>query len=396
MTEFGALYTDAWTSICAAMGALLVLVRLPNLIATPSLAWRFRACLRAIIVLMVFRVGHWADWGWGFSVVTFICSAILPLLALLLAEGMMRRHAPKMLKHFCGWGALIFGLLALRPSGWMEMTPVLGVLPFQLTALTAIAAFVVRRDKTLLSAPENQALTRVLLSFLLILPFIATDFLSPHVAALSLRLGGIAVLGLCLLTILLYRPSLSQMRIIAGMAGILGASVALTLMIAELSEAPLTVTFQIGAVVLSTIMLLATWQAARALVSEDRNMIILRAIASAPSSGTQAAVRLVADGADVRDALTLQESDLEDFDVHFLRRLFEEKSVRSVLSDQDDEQFDWLFKKYDATHAVCISTAPLIIMVFNNPALLATEDSAYGLEALQRMAAQIARSEGPC
>ena len=87
--------------------------------------------------------------------------------------------------------------------------------------------------------------------------------------------------------------------------------------------------------------------------------------------------------------------DLADFDLATLKDLFEQAPVRSVAVDQMDEQLDWLFRKYEATHVAAISTAPLLLIAFNNPALMTTEDAGYSLAALQRVAAQIAGSKTP-
>ncbi|MEM9585217.1 MAG: hypothetical protein AAGA08_19075 [Pseudomonadota bacterium] len=393
MTEFGTLIADAWVSICGAFGALTVLLRLADLTAAPALARRFQTCLLVIIVLLTFRVGHWADLGWLFTKITYAAAALLPLTALLLAEGMMRLHAPKVAKQYCGWGAVIFAVLALLPTGWMEFVNVLGLLLFQLTGLGLVAMIVVGRDKTLLSNVENQGLNRMILSFLLILPFLATDFLSPVVPAIPVRLGGIAVLGLCLLTININRTSLSQSRIISSMAALCVVSMLLTTAVATLSGTDRFATVQIGVVVLSTIMLLATWQAARALVAEDRYMIMLREIADAKGSGEDAAIGIIQRGAGVSNTLALRETDLVDFDIIALRHLFLQMPVRTVATDEKDEQLAWFFKKYEATHAVCIAPKPLTVIALNNPSLMASDGNGYGLAALQRIAAQTVKQD---
>lgn len=395
MTQEGALVADLWISVCGALAALIVLLRLGDLTATAALAKRFRACLVVIIVLLGFRIGHWADWGWLFTTITYAAASLLPLVALLLAEGMMRLHAPKGLKQYCGGGAVVFVALAVLPTGWMDFVHVLGLLVFQLTGLACVAVMVLMRDKTLMSDTENQSLDRVMLSFLLILPFLATDFLSPVVAASPVRLGGIAVLGLCLLTININRASLSQRRIIGSMGALVVTCMLLTVVIARLGGTTSQVTLQIGAVVLSTVMLLATWQAARALVTEDRYMVMLREIAKGHGTGKQAALQIIKDGAGVQDTLILIEADLVDFDLTALRDLFEKTPVRTVSADHHNEQLAWFFKKYEATHAVCITTHPLSLIAFNDPALMASDSGGYGLAALQRVAASVARQGSP-
>jgi len=393
MSEFGTLIADSWASICGALGALIVLLRLADLTAAPALARRFQACLFVIFMLFTFRVGHWVELGWFFTSITYAAAALLPLTALLLAEGMMRLHAPKLAKRYCGWGVVIFVTLAFLPTEWMGFVHVLGLLLFQLTGLGLVAFIVLGRDQALLSDVENQGLNRLMLSFLLILPFLATDFLSPVISAIPVRLGGIAVLGLCLLTININRTSLSQRRIIGSMIALCVVSILLTFAVSTLSGTNRLVTFQVGVIVLSTIMLLATWQAARALVAEDRYLIMLREIADATGSGEKAAVEIIQRGTGVSGTLLLREADLADFNIATLQQLFLQTPVRSVVTDQKDEHLVWFFKKYEATHAVCIAVKPLTVIALNNPSLMASDGKGYGLAALQQVAAQTAKQD---
>lgn len=393
--EGGVFLADAWVSLCGACGALIVLGRLSELTPSPALARRFKACLWVIIVLMVMRVGHWAEWGWLFTTTTHTAAALLPLVALLIGEGMMRLHAPKWLKRFCGWGAVVFVALAILPTGWMEFTHILGLLLFQLGGLTGVAWFVLRRDSSLLSGPENQSLNRMVLSFGLILPLLATDFFGPELDFVPVRLGGVAVLGLCLLTISINRTSLSRRRIISSMLGLIAGVILLTYVVAVLGDVTAGTGVRIGAVLLAGIMLLGTWQAARALEVEDRYALMLHEIARTKGSGLQAAVATIQRGAGVPDALVLQGNDLADFDAVTLAALFAERPVRAQIGAQDNEQLAWLFSRFEASHAIAISDDPLILVVFNHPALTTSRSDTDGLTALQRIAAQTAKKTAP-
>lgn len=390
MTDFSAFLADSWVSVCGAVGAAIVLFRMADLTASPPVARRFRACLWVIIVVMTARVGNWAEWGWLFNAATYASAALLPLMALFVAEGMMRMHAPRWLKRFCGWGAVVLVLLALLPTTWMEYTHLLGLLLFQLAGLAGVAVMVLRRDQSLLSDAENQSLNRIMLSFLLILPLLATDYYGPVVPVAPVRLGGIAVLGLCLLTININRPSLSQRRIIGSMAGLFAVTICLTALVAVMADATGPTALRIGVVLLATVMLLATWQAARALEIEDRYAIMLREMARLGGTGPGAAVQMIQRGAGVPDALVLEGHDFSDFDTTALRLAFATKPVRTAIADTSDEQLAWLFSRFEASHALCILDDPLTVVVFNNPALTASNGDDFGLAALQRVAAQTA------
>ena len=131
MTDTATFLADAWVSLCAALGAATVLLRLQDLVQRPEIVRRFEFCLWVLVVLMLARIGHWGDWGWLFSVTTSLCAALIPLAALVLSEGLMRRHAPPVLKQFCAWGAVTFGMLGLFQFGSIEFVRLAGLLLFQ-------------------------------------------------------------------------------------------------------------------------------------------------------------------------------------------------------------------------------------------------------------------------
>ena len=120
---------------------------------------------------------------------------------------------------------------------------------------------------------------------------------------------------------------------------------------------------------------------------------MLREIADATGSGEKAAVEIIQRGTGVSGTLLLREADLADFNIATLQQLFLQMPVRSVVTDQKDEHLVWFFKKYEATHAVCIAVKPLTVIALNNPSLMASDGKGYGLAALQQVAAQTAKQD---
>ncbi|MEX0337534.1 MAG: hypothetical protein AB3N11_00700, partial [Arenibacterium sp.] len=56
------------------------------------------------------------------------------------------------------------------------------------------------------------------------------------------------------------------------------------------------------------------------------------------------------------------------------------------LGAAEDEQVNWLFARFDATHAVLLSRAPLRVVMMNNPDIASLDSTGAGLHAVQRMA----------
>ncbi|WP_282152760.1 hypothetical protein [Ruegeria atlantica] len=393
MMDTAAFLADAWVSLCAALGAATVLLHLQDLVQRPEIAKRFQFCLWVLVVLMLARVGHWGGWGWLFSAVTNICAALIPLAALVLSEGLTRRHAPPVLKQFCAWGGVIFGLLGLFQFSSIEITRLAGLLLFQLFGLGGVALFVLRRDKEGLSSAENRTINWISLSFLLILPFLATDFMRGTALDLPVRLGGVAVLGLCWLSIGMNRSGLRPWDTLRGFGIVIVMAVLLPLIFSGIVPVDMRSGVQVMAIILSTLMLLAIWQAAIALRIEDRQLIALREIADVKGQGPQASLTLLRRAAGSPDVILVEEADLMDMNLDDLRVSLSATPVQQ-LGATDDEQVNWLFARFDATHAVFLSGTPMRVVMLNSPEIATLDSTGAALRAVQRMA-RVLLHEGP-
>lgn len=392
MTDMATFLADAWVSLCAALGAATVLLRLRNLVPRQEIARRFQFCLGVLITLMLARIGHWGGWGWLFSAITSICAALIPLTALVLSEGLVRRHASPVLKQFCAWGAVTFGLLGLFQFGNIEFERLAGLMLFQLFGLGGVALFVLWRDRGSLSPAENRTINWISLSFLLILPFLATDFMRGTPLDLPVRMGGIAVLGLCWLSIAMNRSGLRPWDTLRGFGIVFVVAALLSLIVSGIVPMDIRPGAQVMVIILSSLMLLAIWQAAIALRIEDRQMIALREIAVADGHGPQASLALLRRAAGSPDAILVDEAELVDMNLNELRASFTATPVQQVGAT-DDEQVNWLFSRFDATHAVFLSGSPVQVIMLNSPEIAASDSTGTALRAVQRMA-QVLVSEG--
>lgn len=380
---------DAAVSICGAIGAFIVLRGLDNIVQTKSVQQCFRFCLVILIVLMCARVGHWGGLGWLFSATTYAMAALIPLAALLLAEVLLRRHAPAWLKKFCGGGAVLFVALALVSFEATAFWHMLGLVVLQLVGLSGVAWFTYRRNHDSLSLAENQSISRMALSFLFILPFMLSDFMRTPVFDLPVRLGGIAVLALCWLSIGFRRSGLKSAEILWGFGGVVASSLMLTLLLATVATLSVRAGVQITAVLVAAIMLLAIWQASISLHIEDGTIVAMREMARPTRSGPEAGLDLLRRAAGAPEAVLLEEGDLTDFDVSALRAEFASRSYRQETDEANSEVINWLFSRFGATHAVALTQEPLTLAILNNPAIAGADASHSGFGAVARMATLI-------
>lgn len=380
---------DASISVFGALGALVVLQNLPRIIASEAVASRFRFCLWVLVALLPARVGHWGELGWLFSVVTNAGAALLPLAALLIAEGLLRRHAPRWLKWYCAGGALIFAAMACMTFGALGFWQVFGLLLFQVSGLAAVTAFVLFRDRASLAPAENLAIGRIALSLLLILPFLVSDFMRTPTYDIPVRLGGVAVLALCWLSISFQRPGLGKLDILGGFTAVILVSAALTSLLALAIDLDARGAAQICAVLVAALLLLATWQASVALYIEDGQLVALRAMSSASDTGPEAGFAFLRQAAGAPDAVIVEEEKLGDLDAAALRAAFEHAPVHKI--DETTEDVAWLLASYNATHAVMLTETPVRIAVMNTPELSTADAEGASLKAVARMAAMMSR-----
>ena len=390
MMDMSAFIADAWVSLCAAMGALIVLTRLDDLMPAPAIARRFRICLWLIVCLMLARIGHWGGAGYLFTTATYLTSAFIPLCGLLIAEGLMRVHAPLHLKTLCAGGGLVFAVSAFFQFEATLFWQLTGLLCFQLCAFVSVAVFVLRRDMASLSASDNQAIDRIVLSLALILPFLASDYLRTSVIDIPVRLGGISVLAVCWLSINLNRVSLRKRDIASGFVTIAAVAMLLTFVIGLLIPFSTRTGFQVGGVILAAIMVLAIRQASVALLIEDSNGLVLRALSTAKGQGPQDALAFIRRATDTSGVVVLDDNSLQDFETSDLQQLFNKNPVRSADTASTSEQLDWLFARFDATHALSLTIDPLRIAVLKMSATSTLSDEA--LRALQKTASGIANA----
>lgn len=385
------LWADSATSLAAALGLTMVIRRMSASRMDP-LSRRFRAALGLLAALMLVRVAAWVTEALIFQSLTMALAGFVPLTAVLVAEGLLRRHAPPVLKWAALLGAAAFVLTALFPA----LMPLVlwrghALLTFQLAMLGAVAVLVALRDRSSLSAEENRSINRMLLSLVLILPILAGDFRLGAVD-LPLRTGAIGILGLAWLSLGLGHAASGPRVVVAGFLGIFALSVATALVLAGIADLPLRAAVQAGGVVLCVLLLLAIALEAHDLKVEARADSVLRHLALAPLHDPTAFLAGIEGHAGVDGARLLVADDLADLDLPCLTTLLSADPVRTAsqtrdLPPEDREQLDWLFQRHAASHALLVGTGPLTLLVLNRPAIGGAELAELELRALQRMAA---------
>lgn len=381
----------------AALGAILVLIGAMG--REPSgvpLKRRLRFGLVVLAVLLASRVADWWT-GWGLlGLITVVAAGLVPLATLLLTEGLLRRHAPFSVKVFVAGGALLFAFAGLLPDQFAEPWRFALLFGFQLAGFAIIAFLAVRRDRTSLSPAENQAVDRIALSLILILPLLATDYrgLFPDI---PVRLGGLAILFLCWLMISLGQRTVSHRDTLFAFVILFAAALAGGWAIATAFALNETQTIQTAAIVLSAALFGVIWKDSVTLRTEQRRENLLVHLAHGDISTTAGFLDGLQTHPLVEGSLLLKDRDLADLDPALLTSLFDRLPVagladfnrNSSMSHGEAEQLAWLLEKYEATHLMRVCRVPLQLVALNMPSVSVTPGAEAELRVVQRMAQMI-------
>jgi hypothetical protein len=391
------LIADSFVSLSALGGLLILLSVIRRFDAASPLTRRFAFGLRVLAALMVFRVLAWWTGWYVFTGATVIAAGLAPLATVILAEGLMRRHASRRLKVVAAGGAACFVLLALMPAALVEPWRSNLLFAYQLLVFAMAGHMAVTRDRSSLSRAENLAVDRISLSLLLILPLFATDFRIPSLDT-PVRLGGVAILFLCWLLISLGQRAVSHRDTIGSFAALSIAAILGGLVIGVIGDLALRGTVQAIAIVICACLLGVIWKDSITLQAEQRRQTLIRHLAEARIDDPLLFLQDLQHHPLVEGAVLLEEADLGDFDLAALRRLFEARPIIRVadfqtLPEPDREQASWLLETYEATHAMLLSEAPFRLAALTMPSVAATPGAEMELKAVQRMANLIAKTQ---
>lgn len=185
---------DALVNVFGAGGAMVVAREMARSDPKGQVSRRIAFALWFVAVFFVTRTWSWYTQGLLADALSDALASATPLVSLLVAEGLLRRHSPRWLKL-----ALLAGPVAVFGAKLLPFLPV--QLPVALLLATvlggyaAIAGLLWRREAASLTSAENTSIRRLLLALLFLAPLIVTDFRSiwPDV---PVRLGALGALML--------------------------------------------------------------------------------------------------------------------------------------------------------------------------------------------------------
>jgi hypothetical protein len=365
---------DGLINLFGAGGALVVAGETDHANPHGAVTRRIVFALRFVSALFLLRALAWLTGNGLADALAVLLASCTPLVSLIVAEGLLRRHGPRWLKAaVCVAPALVaaaslFPLIPPSvPSALLLTTVVVG--------FCAVGLFLWLREAKSLTFAENATVRRLLVALALLALLIATDFRSIW-PGVPVRLGALG--ALLVLYVGLGSGSIqSPMR--ARLASI-GVFLAIAVIVAfgysaAIPSPNLNQLVQACAVGLAGLMLAALFSEAQGARAERNRAVVPLIEASTVAEFLQGLYRHPLLG----DARILDNGALDDARHPALLSLLCEQRVLRLAdspwgrrSDDDGvERVVSLLTAHDATHLLLLTREPLRLMVVAVPAVAA-------------------------
>ena len=334
----------------------------------------------------------------AFRILVLFAAAVIPLAVVILTEGLLRRHAPPLIKIVIGGGALLFAVSSLWYSDSIDPGRLFALLGFQLLGFILSGWLIVNRDKGSLSSNENGMVVRLGLSLILFIPLAVGDFLLLYID-LPIQFSALGVLILCWLAIGLGRPHLGHQATLINLGVMIAAAVLVGGMIGTFTALGRDGYLLTIATIMTTLFLVAILNDARALRLEEQSLGLLHQLAHASTDNPMTFLRELQNHPLVEGAVVVSAESLAGLQDDVLDRIF---AVAPVLRRADPPQLGdvaqdhiaYLFDRYSATHVMLAMPEPRTLVALSMPSLGASPSAELELQVVQRMSALMSKQDG--
>ncbi|WP_407158759.1 hypothetical protein [Bradyrhizobium sp. STM 3557] len=386
---------DSIVNLCGAIGLCVAMMTFYRRDPKSPLTFRLLVALGVIASLFLVRGAAWWTGSTGLDRFSVIPAALIPLGALIVTEGMLRRHAPRAIKLIVLVGGVLLALAGLPGLPQFDKVYAIALSLFQLAGIAVCAVLLATRDRADLMASENRSVARLAVGALLVLPFILTDFRSlfPHI---PVRLGALG--ALLTVTVMLIagggaetrRHGLILMALRLISSALLGLAAAF--MAGDVDAAQL---IRFCAVAVAGVLTIGLMTDALRALFESQEPGVLNSLAASPARTRDEFICELARHPIFESARRYRESELAAYDPPLLRDFL---SARRVLrrpdapwglpaTDPPVERMVSLMTANSATHVIVLSHDPLDLIVLAVPVTSADPATETALALVRRLLA---------
>ena len=386
---------DSIVNLCGAIGLGVAMVMLHRRDPRSALTRCLLFALGVITLLFFVRGAAWWSGSVFLDRLSVIPAALVPLGALIVTEGILRRHAPRALKVAVLLGGIVLGLGgALGLERFTTPFSVLLAL-FQLAGLASCGWLLAARDRTTLMASENRSIDRLAIGAILVIPFILTDFpvLAPDI---PVRLGALGALLFVTAALIAggaaetRRQAMLMTALRLSSAALLGAAAACVS--ADVDAAQI---MRFSAIAISGVLTIGLMVDALRAHFESQVAGVLNSVAASPARTRDALISELERHPIFESARRCRESDLVAWDPPLLRDFL---STRRVLrrteapwglapTDPAVERAASLMAANSATHLIVLNHDPIDLIVLAVPVISADPATETALALVRRVLA---------
>lgn len=384
---------DSIVNLCGGLGLATACFTLWRRDANSPLTSRLLFALGIVALLFLLRGLAWWSGSEALDDLALIPAALIPLGALIVTEGLLRRHAPRALKLTALIGGLVLGLAGAFGPRAMDMPYAMLLSAFQLAGFAVCAVLLAARDRTSLLGWENRAISRIALGAVLLIPFVITDFrtLAPE---MPVRLGALGAL-LVVTAILIAGASAETQRQALWLAGLrLVASALLGAAAASVArDVDAAQVMRYCAVAMSAVLTIGLMTDALRAVLDARQPGVLGSIGASRAASRADLIAELMRQPIFESARRYREDDLAAYDPPLLRDcLAEHRVLRRAdapwgrpAHDPAVERIVSLMAATGATHVLVLSHQPVDLIVLAVSVIAADPATETALTLVQRL-----------
>ena len=385
---------DSIVNLCGAIGLGVAMAMLHRRDPRSPLTRRLLVALGIIALLFLVRGAAWWTGSVGLDRLSMIPAALVPSGALLVTEGMLRRHAPRIVKIIVVAGGVGLGLAGLLGMERFTVYYVLLAL-FQLAGFAACGWLLAFRDRATLMASENRSIGRLALGAILVIPFVLTDFqvLAPDI---PVRLGALGAL-LVVTAVLIAgsgaetrRQALAMTALRLVSSALLGSAAAFVSPDIDAAQV-----MRFAAIATSGVLTIGLMVDALRAYFESQVPGVLNSVAASPARTRDALIAELERHPIFESARRRRESELVAWDPPLLRDFL---AARRVLrrteapwglasSDPAVERVASLMAAHHATHLIVLGHDPIDLIVLAVPVISADPATETALALVRRLLA---------
>lgn len=385
---------DSIVNLCGAIGLGVAMFALYRRDPRSPLTQRLLVMLGIAAVLFFTRgVAWWTGSVW-LDRLSLIPAAAVPLGALIVTEGILRRHAPRAVKIVASAGAILFGLGAFGLENYPTSYSI-GLSLFQLAGFAACAWLLATRDRNALMASENRAIGRLAAGAIMVIPFIVTDFraLAPDI---PVRLGALGAL-LVVTAVLIAGGGdetrrqgilMTALRLLS--AALLGAAAACVSPDVDAAQV-----MRFCAIAISGVLTIGLMTDTLRAWFESQVPGVLNSVAASAASTRDELIAELANHPMFESARRYRASDLAGYDPPLLQDFLSTRRVLrrpqapwgAAAADPAVERLVSLMKANHATHVIILSHDPIDLLVLAVPVISADPATETALALVRRLLA---------